>query len=1018
MTRSYKLLGSLEIEENGRLAPLMKSRKGSALLAYLIVTRQAQPRLHIADLLWDASSTASAFGNLRRLLGTLRKQTPDLMITNQTVAFKSESTTFVDYQQLRLALDQTEILASSAERRQLDEGLQLYRGDLLSTFHLNGAPYFNEWLTLTRERLRQEVFSAYYRLCVGYDEAEAWEVGIAAARRWLALDDLHEETQRWLIRFLASGRQLAAAKAQYEASRARLWEELGVEPEAATQQLVKQLNAPKASTTELTAVLPNAFPSPPLDTPWQPDPLPDPMTLASPGDLPPQSVLPYQRNLDFTGRENELVVLGQRLLPWGEEESGDWRLSEPSNSSTMLSTSLQPPISQSTAVAITGMGGLGKTQLAVEFAYRYGRFFEGGVYWLSFAQAETVAEEIAAIGGERGMRLFKDADKITQTDQIGRVQRAWQEAIPRLLIFDNCEDEQLLQQWLPVSGGCRVLVTSRRSDWARELGMLSQPLVTLTREESSRLLGRLAPHLSHDTPEIGQIADYLGDLPLALHLAGSFLRRYRRITPASYLQQLDKIGLLQHPSLLGRASTVSPTAHELNVARTFDINFEQLDVADEADAVALQLLVRAACFAPGELIPTQLLLTTMQQDEADLMAELLTDDGLARLVGLGFLRPAEKGSVVMHRLLVQFTHDRLPNDEAAETAVAETVVKAIQNHQRVTDGLFTMPLASAHIHHIYSTANEPTAAVARLVAQLGFHYIHVSDYIAAQKYIELGVTLNQSLHGSNHIQTAKSINLLAIIKRWVGTFEEAWTLFQKALAIHEKVLEPNSSLLCRCLNNIGYFLMIRGGYEQAQTYLERALRIANQNKSANRAEIAISQNLLGLVFLNLGEIKKAHQYLISELASREQYATANNPRLAISQHGAGQLYLKLQDYDQAQYYLEKALATRKTVLGMKHLLTTRSLCVLGELFLVQAQYQQAGAYLTQALAVQEALFARKQPEMATTLKFLGELHLATGQTEQARPFFERALDILEETAVPEHPDFPLLRERLAALDEK
>ena len=122
---------------------------------------------------------------------------------------------------------------------------------------------------------------------------------------------------------------------------------------------------------------------------WQPDPLPQPDTLPEPGLLPPHTILPYRRNQDFVGRETDLLQLGEWLLPWQEiEESGGLRESL-----------WQSPI---TAAAITGMGGLGKTQLAVEFAYRYGRFYAGGVYWISFAQAENVAGEIAALGGERG----------------------------------------------------------------------------------------------------------------------------------------------------------------------------------------------------------------------------------------------------------------------------------------------------------------------------------------------------------------------------------------------------------------------------------------------------------------------------------------------------------------------------------------------------------------------------------------------------------------------------------------
>ena len=112
--------------------------------------------------------------------------------------------------------------------------------------------------------------------------------------------------------------------------------------------------------------------------------------LAAPGALPPMAYVPYRRNRDFVGRQKTLRYLAECLLPWPDADS-----------------------EQPRTVAVTGMGGQGKTQVAVEFAYRYGRYYPGGVYWMSFAQADNVPKEIASIGSQRGMGLYKDTDKLT-----------------------------------------------------------------------------------------------------------------------------------------------------------------------------------------------------------------------------------------------------------------------------------------------------------------------------------------------------------------------------------------------------------------------------------------------------------------------------------------------------------------------------------------------------------------------------------------------------------------------------
>src|SRR5262249_31620353 len=150
---------------------------------------------------------------------------------------------------------------------------------------------------------------------------------------------------------------------------------------------------------------------------------------------------------------------------------------------------------------------------------------------------------------------------------------------------------------------------------------------TLARSESIALLRRFRPDLAADDPGLNAIAAELGDLPLALHLAGSFLATYRRTrfgTPAGYLAELRKVAPLTHASLRGEGMAVSPTGHALHVAQTFTLSYQRLDQADATDALALGLLARAACFAPGEPIPRHLIIATLalgDDEAAELRAE-------------------------------------------------------------------------------------------------------------------------------------------------------------------------------------------------------------------------------------------------------------------------------------------------------------------------------------------------------------------------------------------------------------
>ncbi len=209
---------------------------------------------------------------------------------------------------------------------------------------------------------------------------------------------------------------------------------------------------------------------------------------------------------------------------------------------------------------------------------------------------------MANSGTASALNLRPDFDELSLEEQVNLVRRAWQDPIPRLLIFDSCEEETLFTAWRPLHGGCSLLVTTRLGRWSPTLGLTLLALETIKRATSIQLLQSFRPDLTSE--EGNKIAEALGDLPLALHLAGSYLNTYRYdITPQDYLAQLGNSpdqNLLGHPSLQGIGTDHSPTEHQLNLKKTFSLGLEQLDPSQERDILAKDLLARAAYFAPGE----------------------------------------------------------------------------------------------------------------------------------------------------------------------------------------------------------------------------------------------------------------------------------------------------------------------------------------------------------------------------------------------------------------------------------
>lgn len=615
MTQRIKLLGTLAIEEDGRRPleargkRLMNSVHGLALVSYLLYCNEIQSREQVADLLWEASSTSRSLMRLRELLARVRRYLPQVQASRMTVTFRAGADDVIDLFLLREGL-------ASEDMAQLDEALRLYEGDFLASFHLPGAPMFNEWLVVVREQLRVAVLDAHHRLCQHYAAARQWRSGVDVARRWVALEPLDEVAHRWLMHLLARNGQVTAALRAYEACRQIVAQQLGIEPQAETCALARQLESWHRGTATsvaggLTFLTPLASGEP-----------------SPPAPLPPHAILPHRRNPHFVGREAELLQIAKVL---GQATSDERRA----------------------AAALTGIGGVGKTQTAVEFCYRYGRYFPGGVFWIRFDDTAAVAQEVAFAGSQRGLGLFLEAERLSPAERTARVQRAWQEPTPRLLVFDDCNDEDLLAQWLPVSGGCCVLLTGRRTGWARALGVTEVALHPPDPCESANLLQQLANHLSAE--ECREIAALLGHLPLALYLAGSFLHRYRHIAPATFAQQLRDGEPLQHPALRGRGVRYSPTGHVLDVAQTYAPGWLQLDPADEVDAMARRLLAYAARLPAGKPIAVVCLKDAFNRHDAGLGYGLLLEDALSRLVSSGFLTRGAGQTVVLHPLQASFT---------------------------------------------------------------------------------------------------------------------------------------------------------------------------------------------------------------------------------------------------------------------------------------------------------------------------------------------------------------------------
>jgi tetratricopeptide (TPR) repeat protein len=524
-----------------------------------------------------------------------------------------------------------------------------------------------------------------------------------------------------------------------------------------------------------------------------------------------------------------------------------------------------------------------------------------------------------------------------------------------------------------------VLVTSRRSTFSAHLGARTFPLKVLPRAESLALLRAHVhgqPFGADEEEALDAICAELGDLPLAVHLAGSFLARYRNVvTPAAYLAQLRDQTLLGHKSLQGYGAQNSPTGHDLHVGRTFALSWDRLDPTDPVDVIGRSLLQHAAFLAPGEPIPHVLLVAPIElpQDEADAM--LIVQDALHRLLSLGLLDALESDVYTIHRLVTAFVQQVGGDSERARIAIEQILLTTAQHVNHSGNPARLLPLQS-HLRAITDAARKrEDVFAARLCNELSYHLQEVGDYRNARRYCEQALIIFEKRLGQEHLFTARCLNDLAEILRNEGAYDEARPLYERALTICEKQGGPDHPLTTTTSNNLALLLFAQQNYAEARPLLEHALVRSEKQLGSDDPDIVTNLN-------NLAELLRAQE-----------------------------------DYAGARPLFERALAICEEHFEPDHPDTARALNNLANLLLDQKDYAEARLLYERALGIWERQRVPDHPNMARSLNNLATLLHTQGAYTEARPLYERALVICEFRLGPDHPFSQLVRDNLQSLPE-
>jgi tetratricopeptide (TPR) repeat protein len=662
-------------------------------------------------------------------------------------------------------------------------------------------------------------------------------------------------------------------------------------------------------------------------------------------------------------------------------------------------------------VALTGPDGVGKTQLAVEFAHRFGRFFAGGVFWLSFTTPTEVALQVAACGGPGGMDLRADFAELALDDQLHLVLRAWQADVPRLLLFDDCDDGDLLREWLPTLGSAHVLLTCRHPAWDPTLRVTAVPIGPLLRDESVGLLRSLRPDFQGSAPIVGQLAADLGDVPLALRLAGGFLARYRsQMSPHSFLEQLRSREVLDYAGAIAAdleagigAGPVPPgrplfgrrrSLHSSPIPRVYALTDRWLEMADPAGRAARPVLARAACFAAGEPLPRELLLAAAGEG-GEAALDLLLD--------LGLLEPDGDLLLRLHRSVAELARaSRLDGNAQAAAEEATTAWTGSVNDAGEADARL---LALPHLDTVTAAAldHRQDDRAAALCFELGRALWAAGDLRRARSNLERALEICEQVLGPTDHRTISTLSCLGSLLQAQGDLAGAQSSLQRALEQAETTLGPYHPDTAVILTNLAWALRYQGDLPGARVALERALHVSERALGPDHLDTIDRLDGLGVLLREQGDLVGARVYSERALDALQRTFGLEHPRTLLAISGVGQLLREQGDLEAARAYLEHALRVSEQILGPEHPDTAVALDNMGTLLQAEGDLASARQHIERALAIRERTLGGDNPATCASYNNLGMVLRQLGDLDGARPYLEQALNVSQRILGPYDP---------------
>eukprot|EP00752_Nemacystus_decipiens_P017370 g15565.t2 len=681
---------------------------------------------------------------------------------------------------------------------------------------------------------------------------------------------------------------------------------------------------------------------------------------------------------------------------------------------------------------LTGIGGGGKTVLAssVVRTEKIREHFRQGICWVRVGrggkgQLQALFEGIARemISAPTIQRQFNSVDDVIQrlTEVVSEDTR------PRLIVLDDVWEREVVDRLQAT--GLQLLVTTRRSSVVAVAGGRTD-VGNMDRAEARELLKKKSGALALPGFEADQVAEACGWHALTLAIAGSLRSVTDSPNCASAWQKLHSEIVRKKATVRGPQmnadNTDDPT--KLSLFPVLDLSLESLGEDEQRFFLSLVVLAR------GVLAPASMLASIWQKDHRGARKEA------EFFVGSSLLEEVD-GSFRLHDLLLDFIKMKCRGEDTlVEDAVQRqsrhlgelAVVRGYSDKGELLGGFYSLIALWRKLIELSHNEQLEVDAYNASLGELGedqsgdtaYDFWAVGklfdlqgNYDDAKPLYERSLAIREKVLGPDHPDVASSLNNLAGLLFSLGNYDDAKPLYERSLAIHEKVLGPDHPNVAMGLNNLAGLLYSQGNYDDAKPLYERSLAIREKVLGPEHLDVATGLNNLAGLLYSQGNYDDAKPLYERSLAIHEKVLGPDHPNVATGLNNLAELFRSQGNYDDAKPLYERSLAIREKVLGPDHPNVATGLNNLAVLLYSQGHYDDAKPLYERSLAIREKVLGPTHPEVATSLNNLAGLLESQGNYDDAKPLYERSLAILEKVLGPAHPDVATGLNNLAVLLE-